>query len=356
MKRYQGFSIVELMIALLIGSFLVLGLVQVFTANKQGFRIQEASSRIQENGRMAIEMLSRDVRAAGFMGCANVLAGGSVNNIVDKTKYSSKGTALLEALDFDGTKSIEFFNDVTSTASTSLAKYGLTVGTATGNIVSGTDALVLKSAEPCEGGKVVSYDPTSAQFKIEDASACGLVQNEVVVVANCNGAEIFAITNNPQNGSPSKGQYTVTHANNLNTTNKLSGSYDKESYIYRYRTEVYYVAYNDRNEPALYLMRLTSAAAASPFETLELASGIEDMQVAMGEDTDGDFVANRYIDSGVNMDNVVAMKISLLSRSDDGVVTTGSQTYYFNGSTHTASDKRLRSPFQATVALRNRVR
>ncbi|RMF13158.1 MAG: hypothetical protein D6758_13710 [Gammaproteobacteria bacterium] len=362
-KLQQGLSIVELMVALLIGSFLVLGLVQVFTANKQGFEVQEATSRIQENGRMAIEMLSRDLREAGFMGCANVLAGVSVNNNLDLSSTSSKYTdpGLKEVLSFTGGDAVEVFDNVTASSikSTSLEKLGLKVGTAAGELVAGTDAVILKGAEPLKGGKVVEYKTGgsgsgTAQFTIADLTASKLVQKDVVVVANCNSADIFGITVDTKNGANN-----IVHGSDLNVSPKPQGTYDKESYIYRYKTEVFYVAYNAQGEPSLYLRRLVSAAAANPFETLELASGVEDLQFVLGEDTDGDFVANRYLapgTSGINMNNVVSIKVNILTRSDDGALARGSQTYYFNGASVTASDSRLRAPFQATVALRNRVR
>lgn len=68
-KHQQGMTLIEIMIALLIGAFLLGGVLQIFINSKQTYRMQEGLSRMQENGRFAMEFLSRDIRMAGFWGC-----------------------------------------------------------------------------------------------------------------------------------------------------------------------------------------------------------------------------------------------------------------------------------------------
>ena len=62
-------TLIEIMIALLIGVFLLGGIMLVFISSKQTYRTQENLSRLQENGRFAMEFLSRDIRMAGFWDC-----------------------------------------------------------------------------------------------------------------------------------------------------------------------------------------------------------------------------------------------------------------------------------------------
>ncbi|AGA91847.1 prepilin-type N-terminal cleavage/methylation domain-containing protein [Thioflavicoccus mobilis 8321] len=62
----RGFTLVELMVALLIGVFLTAGVLALFAATKQSYRINEGVSRVQESGRFAIDYMSRDLRLAGF--------------------------------------------------------------------------------------------------------------------------------------------------------------------------------------------------------------------------------------------------------------------------------------------------
>ncbi len=65
----RGFSLVELMIALLIGLVIAIGVVQIFSATRATYQLDESLARAQENGRFALEFLSQDVRHAGYAGC-----------------------------------------------------------------------------------------------------------------------------------------------------------------------------------------------------------------------------------------------------------------------------------------------
>ena len=70
-RRVAGLSLIELMIALLIGTILVLGLVQVFSASRAAYQLSQGIARNQENARFALDFLSRDLRMAGHAGCVN---------------------------------------------------------------------------------------------------------------------------------------------------------------------------------------------------------------------------------------------------------------------------------------------
>src|SRR5689334_11582965 len=85
-----GFSLVELMIALVIGLMVTGGAVNVFLANQQTYRANSALSDLQNGSRVAFELLARDLRGAGLSGCnstsgrvANVLNPSSANWFAD---------------------------------------------------------------------------------------------------------------------------------------------------------------------------------------------------------------------------------------------------------------------------------
>ncbi len=67
-----GFSLVELMVSMFLGLLILLGLITVFSNSSQMGRTQEGLSRIQENGRFAIERIKRDLELAGRVHCASV--------------------------------------------------------------------------------------------------------------------------------------------------------------------------------------------------------------------------------------------------------------------------------------------
>lgn len=65
----DGLSLVELLVAMAVGLFLVGGIIQVLVSGKASYRLGEAEARVQENGRFAIQLLATDLRAARSAGC-----------------------------------------------------------------------------------------------------------------------------------------------------------------------------------------------------------------------------------------------------------------------------------------------
>ena len=84
MNRYRGFTLVELLVAMVIG-LLILGAVgAVYITGKRTYKARDAASRMQETGRIALRQLARGISQAGFPrddGVAPVLVGG--NPVVD---------------------------------------------------------------------------------------------------------------------------------------------------------------------------------------------------------------------------------------------------------------------------------
>lgn len=65
--RQHGFSMVEILVALLLSLILTTGIIQLFIGSKQTYRFHDALSRLQENGRFAIESMAADIRMAGYI-------------------------------------------------------------------------------------------------------------------------------------------------------------------------------------------------------------------------------------------------------------------------------------------------
>ncbi len=67
-KRSRGVTLVELMVALSIGSFLMIGAVTVFSQSRTTFRVTESISRLQENARFVLEAVEPEIRMASYFG------------------------------------------------------------------------------------------------------------------------------------------------------------------------------------------------------------------------------------------------------------------------------------------------
>lgn len=75
MKKIIGFSLVELLTALLISTLIVLGIGQAFISQKVSYRTQNGLSRVQQTGRFVVEYVGNDIRRAGFPGIVEESSG-----------------------------------------------------------------------------------------------------------------------------------------------------------------------------------------------------------------------------------------------------------------------------------------
>ncbi|HET7844629.1 MAG TPA: PilW family protein [Xanthomonadales bacterium] len=70
-RRQAGVTLVELMIALVLGTLVLLGLITLMNSVGQTNRVQDGMARMQENGRYALQRISEDLRAASSQYCSN---------------------------------------------------------------------------------------------------------------------------------------------------------------------------------------------------------------------------------------------------------------------------------------------
>lgn len=64
-SNQKGLSLVELLIAMLLGLMLTAGALQMMLSSQEIYQTTDTLSRIQENGRFALNFLAKDVRMAG---------------------------------------------------------------------------------------------------------------------------------------------------------------------------------------------------------------------------------------------------------------------------------------------------
>jgi type IV pilus assembly protein PilW len=68
LSQLTGFTLVELMVALAIGSFLLIGATTIYMQGRTSFRVNEAISRLQEDARYVLDTMEPDIRMASFFG------------------------------------------------------------------------------------------------------------------------------------------------------------------------------------------------------------------------------------------------------------------------------------------------
>lgn len=345
-NKQNGLTLVELMVAMIISLLLIGGTISIFISNKQTYRVNEASSRVQENSRFSFDFLTNDVRMAGFFGCvSNILDNTNLNNIVDETKYTGgAGTSEpnIKKLigNFDGTNSLKGYTLGTTLTNGDLFDYGLVIGTATENALPNQDVIAVQIGESCDKGAVVlDMTSTTVDITIKNAAACNLQVGSVALISDCTSANLFRVTKITANAPNDELEFASTS----NSPSNLSKAYKQDANVYALRSTIYYIGNGSSGEPALF--RRVFSGTAGTMINEELVEDIESMAITYGVDTDDDKSANYYV-RAVNVSasdwaKVTSARITLVSVSAlKNIVQSG--------------DKKLRHTFIETIKIRNR--
>jgi type IV pilus assembly protein PilW len=341
--KQQGMTLIEIMISLLIGIFLIGGILQVFTHTRQTYRMQENLSRMQENGRFAMDFLAKDIRMAGYQGCASIRHI-TPNVIIDISNPNPNPTppSLMGGL-----------NSVITGTNTVAANWSASACGVSNDCIANTDALAIHKGGSCGGGLVGNLGVVNANIQINAINTCNISAYDILIISDCSSADIFVATS----ASAGAGIQTIAHATNQNTSNNLSKPYGDDAEIYISQTLSYFIRVGANGQPALWRLDNNSPAPTGT-NPVELIEGIENMQILYGEDTSADGTPNYYVPAGtagLDMDQVVSIRISLLVRSMDDNLTLVPRAYTYNGATTTPTDRRLRRVFSSTIAVRNRL-
>ncbi|HET7222033.1 MAG TPA: prepilin-type N-terminal cleavage/methylation domain-containing protein, partial [Rhodanobacteraceae bacterium] len=78
--RNRGFTLIELMIAMLLGLIVIAGVTSVFLAGQKSYRTNGALAEVEDGSRIAFELLARDIRQAGETGCDT--SSGRITNVL----------------------------------------------------------------------------------------------------------------------------------------------------------------------------------------------------------------------------------------------------------------------------------
>ena len=326
----QGFTLVELMVALVIGLLLLGGVLQLFIGSKQTYQIQEALGRVQQESRFALDTLSRELRMIGYQGCAgsgtltpNVIADNDGDGIAD---LQFAPNALLEGFDEGSGWSNPSATPRVAGSDVISFRYG-----------DGNSAHLSGNMASDNANVQLSHNPDDFQA------------GDLLMVSDCLTADIFAASSVSQSGGSSV--VTLAHANNRNIDNRLSKPYGPNAVVMRVRQHSYFVG-TENGSPGLY--RIDDNGNA-----LRLVEGVEDIYLLYGENTDGGNArqANTYSRAADVFDwsRVVALRVALLLRTDRAVAEAPQAYQYRYFADSAPSDRFLRRELVISVNLRNRM-
>ncbi len=307
--RNHGFSMVELMVAMVIGLMILAAVSTVLVNSKKNYTTQDSLARLQENARFTMQILTRDLRMAGYFGCADDIS--SVNNQLNPT------AANFSVFDTDNPIEGSESGAAWSPSNTSL---GFTP-------LAGTDAIAMRFLAGDSIAVTREMPRPSAAVQVDKDS--GLANGEIIMIADCSSADIFQITNlNTSNNTfdlvaHNWGEGTPGNAGNDTSDPgaKLSKAYGTDAQIMRFNSVAYYIRPNANGQPALYRRTLiTNATAGSSTPTdQELVEGIEDLEILYGVDSAGnDGVPDIYKTAAAvagDWNKVVAVRFGIVARA-----------------------------------------
>jgi len=373
-----GLSLIEVMIAMVIGLTLMLGVVQVFTASREASQLAQGNARAQENARFALEFLQRDIRMAGHFGCVNDQAHFVKNEGDPRVNIAGVATGGGSPLDFSvSVQGYEAANSAPTNTLTLGAAWaeagGLTGPLLALNARGGSDVLVLRFLSPV--GVPVTSISSGANNKIGFDSTLGkrLTEDGVAAptlfgIADCSHADVFV-------GTYAAGEVSATNA----TLDRYNVQPTGETMLYRAESIAYYIGTSASGEPVL--MRARSNAAGNYDVREELVEGIENLQVMYGLDTTP-VIAQTTLPSGnVTVQQTAAgvaaaadatganqwrrvgqVQVGVLARSPGPAMATTSADAVTDPrllgvrfAPAATSDMRYRAAYESTIALRNRL-
>ena len=352
MNHQRGLSLVELMVAIVLGLILVVAVIELFVNNRQVYRVQEAKARMQEDGRFALHHISRIMLNSGYRGCDS-LQNQNANVEQDKRPLENVlngANAYLWRLDIP----------IEGSEGTNGAFNPALDATISGNALAGSDVITIRTVSsghaniidhdgtdftaPLETGTDNTFTPCDPDPASPDYEA---TCSNIALVTTCDSAAIFQITNDPSSG-------TIEHAAGVGSPGNSSANLGDNfggGWLNTYSANTFYIR-QGASGPSLYQKVLDNASQ-------ELIEGVERMEILYGVDTNQDFSVDDYRTANAvgNWANVISVRISLLMVSlENNLVVDGPQDYYFNGATITpaANDRRPRRVFTQTIVLRNR--
>jgi len=371
-RAQQGFSLVELLIASVLGLLLTAGMLATFAGNKRSADLNAEMAAMQESTRYALNVLTEEVRMAGYQGCMDV-SGGMVDTIANNPPSDN-----LQATIISGA--------VVQTDGSWLPAPGLGTGTAvfspptTVTPRPGTHTLAIQFSKTPGSGivgpQVISSVPNAAAPLVLSREI-NIRAGDLGLVSTCDGGEIFRVSST---SVANDGTMTLGHAASHNSRGAFQRIYGVpgnllQTRVMAFATHVYFVGDSGSEYPdgapiyALYQQTMPFDESNNP--PVMLVEGVENMRISFGIGAiNGQLRYTTATDTEYDPEQIRSVRIGLLVSSRDDLLSQNDSNNYMlagetiskakeddtdvaAGSTY-ADDRRLRLSFNTAAAVRNR--
>lgn len=295
-SRAAGLSLVELLVALVLGTLVLAGVAKVFINSKQGYRVQESASRMQENIRIAVDYFGRNLRLADLWGGVEP----AQVSLIGTPVYSGPGGC-------ENAWILDTASGVRGYAGGLAAPVGLPAGCLS-DYVRGSDVLAVRYANPD------AYVST-AQLGASGAANALKTNGKYYLRAKVGQrAVLFDVTND---------------ANRLRAISvDIPGVAEDGVLSYQYQTLLFYLRNIDFGRgpvPTLNMLRLQSDS----LQAEQLVDGIEMLTFSYGVDSDDDGQVDAYRNAAEvsNWQQVQSVRVAFIARGDELDSYTDTQQY-----------------------------
>ena len=314
MKAQRGVSLAELLIAVVIGLFLIAATFSVLGVSSASVRSTAQMTQLQEAARLALRLLEDDLTQAGFFSDLSTV------DLSPNTNTTLLWSVAGEDCVGEGMNNGTFPNGIGHFRTLWAARRGS------------------QSAISCETAAIEGSDVLQVKRLRGDVINGTLVNDRVYAQLNLNELHFF--------------------------TDKQVASLMAGGRVYEYQHRVYYVKHNADSIPTLYRHSLTSSALMGVAEPL--VEGVEMMHFEFGVDINGDGAVDAYLKTSDVADSVwdrrrdaeiISVQVHLLLRAfqQDSAFRTGmTRTYFMSGGTLSVPDDGYRrKQVSTTVVIRN---
>ena len=364
MKRLTGFSLTELLLAMVIGLVVLLGIAQIFISTKGANALLVAEAELQENARFAFSSMTSIIQQTAHFGCrtSSQLTTQSLLNFNEQTFQPWRA---IEGWEAAGTQH-------GSTYQTALNQ--VVLNTPNTHWSNASTAVLDTGIEAVKDSDIVKVWYASAQRSHLTAltkdrisfAGLDLEQGDIVVLNDCKGVTFAQVCRCEDSdsiacmGLDTQADISVSGCslpgNKAWNPNTVSLATAEISIL---REAVFFVGKRDNQTakpPSLFMHRLGQDGKLGERE--EIMEGVESVQILYGEDYNNDQSPDTYLDASrvSQWENVVSLRVSLLLRSRKNNLVPSNAKVYFNGATVSlaSGDHHLRRVYTSTISLRNR--
>jgi type IV pilus assembly protein PilW len=306
----RGFSLIELMIAMVLGLVVISGVTSIFLANQQTYRANAGLSDVQEGSRIAFEMLARDVRGAGLTGCDST--SGRVANVINTVGGTTPWYA-------DWNNAVHGYDDA---ATDDPALTGLS---GAGAPVAGEPSVHLISAGAIAAtvGANSGNNPASIQL---NQPTDELADGDIIMICDYDHAAIVQVTNNypaavllhdkGNNMNPGNCSKGLGYPTDCSGANGNSYTFPQNSQIAELTASDWYIGTNPTGGKSLYRLALSNSSGNVTATAQEMVRNVTDMKLLYHQQGGATFGnAAAIAASGGDWSTVDAVQVTLTLQS-----------------------------------------